>query len=129
MQCFPSWDKNFITICYQMVTNTIEKWLPFGGPFGSHLQLLSIPHNWYGKETPKDCLIHNLPNVTHLFDRKDIIVESIKSCKNLKRRMRLQKIYDSACRTINFSTGMGLSFEHTKEVGARVSEKKIMEHW
>ena len=47
----------------------------------------------------------------------------------MRRRTRSEKVSESAARTINFSTPMGLSFEHTRAVGARASEKKIVEWW
>ena len=39
------------------------------------------------------------------------------------------KVYELAARIINFSTPIGLSFEHIRAVGARTSKKKIVEWW
>ena len=65
--------------------------------------------------------------MTHLFDEKNITIETVRKDRNLRRRTRSEKVSDSARRTINFITHMGLSFEHTKDVGARDSENKVME--
>ena len=91
--------------------------------------MLLIPHDHCGKKIPNDYLIQNRLKVTHLFDRKGMIVETVRKHNNGKRRMISEKFHDSACRTMNFTTGMGLSFECTKSVGARFSEKKITEEW
>ena len=80
IQSFPSRDKNslIISVCRQTVTKTIEKWLPLWSTFGSCISILPRPHDYYSKDLPDDFEIHGLPKVTHLFDGKDIIVETMR---------------------------------------------------
>ena len=70
-----------------------------------------------------------MTNATHLVDSKDMLIETMRSNDSLRRRIRSKKLCESAARTLNFSTPMGLSFEHTRAVGARASEKKLVQWW
>ena len=130
IQCFPQRDKLSLVanLHRHTISNAIEKWLPLWGTFGSYISMLPMPRDYFAKELPNDCVLHNLPNVTHLFDGKDTIIECIRNNNDLKRRIWSDKVHDSACRTINFTTLMGFSFEHTREVGSRPNEKKTSNH-
>ena len=125
MQCFPQRDKLSLVanLHRHTISNAIEKWIPLWGTFGSYISMLPMPHDYFAKELPNDYVLHNLPNVTHLFDGKDIVIECVRKDNNLKRRIWSDKVHDSSCRTINFTTPMGLSFEHTRAVVARPSEQ------
>lgn len=118
-----------VNISRQCVSYAAKKWSPMWAAYGAYLSILPMPHDYYKKESPEECKTENLNNVTHLFDEKDIIIEIIRNNDNLRRRVRSEKVSDSACKTINFSTPMGLSFEHARAVGARASEKKIVQWW
>ena len=56
-------------------------------------------------------------------------IETKRTNDSLRRRARSEKVHESAARTLNWSTPMGLSFEHTRAVGARTSEKAILRWW
>ena len=53
--------------------------------------------------------------------------ETLRKDDNLRLRMRSEKVLESSCITIKISTPMGLSFECTRAVGARASEKQTMQ--
>ena len=53
----------------------------------------------------------------------------LKKNDNLRRRIRSEKVSDYSFLTLNFGTPMGLSFEHSRAVGARKSEKQTLEWW
>ena len=99
------------------------------GTFGSHVSILPMHLEHYEKEVPDECHYFNLNKVTHLFDGKDIAIEKVRKDDNLRRSTYSDKVGNAACRTTNFTTGMGISFDHTRAVGGRESEKKIMEWW
>ena len=99
--------------------------MPMWATYESYLSILVMPHDYYSKELPDEYRTKNLNKITHLFDGKDIITETPRKNDSLKRRIRSEKVHDSGCRTINFTTPMGLSFEHTRAVSARASEKKL----
>ena len=61
-------------------------------------------------------------NITSFYG-KYIEIETIRNNDSLKRSTRSKKMHASACRTINLTTPMGLSFEDTREIGARGIEK------
>ena len=86
-----------------------------------------MSHDYYEKEFPNDHARENMKNATHLFDGKDVIVETKRKNNNLRCRTRSSKFNESSCRIINFTTPMGLSFEHTRASGARGSDKKIVQ--
>ena len=88
--------------------------------------MLPMCHDYYEKELPADYVENNLNKVTHLVDGKDIIIETPRNNDSLRRRARSEKVHESAARTLKFSTPMGLSFEHTRAVGTRASEKKTL---
>ena len=83
-----------------------------------------MPHDHCAKELPREHIETSLNEVTHLFDGKDTITETPRSNDDLRHRMRSEKVHESESKTINFSTPMGLSFEHTRAIGARASEKR-----
>ena len=83
-----------------------------------------MPHEYYKKELPDEHISNDMNNITHLFDGKDIIIETTRTNDSLRRRTRSSKVDELACRTINFTTPMGLSFEHTRTIGGRGSENK-----
>ena len=85
--------------------------------------------NYFRKELPDFHTETDLSNVTHFFDGKDIIIETIQDNGNLRCRTRSKKVSDSACRALNFSTHTGLTFEHTRIVGGRASENQMLEWW
>ena len=84
-------------------------------------------HDCFRKELPDFYLEKKLGNVTHLLNGKDIIIETIRNNDNLRCRTRSEKVSNSVCRALNFSTPTGLTFEHTRAVGTRASKKKILE--
>ena len=86
-------------------------------------------YDYFRKELSHFYVENDLSNVTHLFDSKDIIIETIRGNDNLRRRTRSEKFSNLAYQTLNFSTPTSLTFEHTRAVGARASEKKILEWW
>ena len=107
------------------MSKALKKLVPMWGTFGSYLSMLPMNHGYYEKELPEEHKENNLMNIAHLVDGKDIIIETMRNNDSLKRRIRSEKVHESAARTLNFSTPMGLSFEHARAVGARASEKKI----
>ena len=129
LQSFPHRQKcsMLLSISRQVVTKCINRWMPKWATFGTYLSMLPIPHDYFRKELPDFYIDNNLSNVTHVFDGKDIIIDTIRKDNNLRRRNRSEKVHDSACRTLHFTSPMGLSFEHTRLVGARETEKKIIE--
>ena len=56
-----------------------------------------------------------------------MLIETTRVNNSLKRRIRSEKVHESAARTLNFSTHMGLAFEHARAVRARASEQKLVE--
>ena len=118
-----------LDISRQSLTYHLNKWLPLWATFGSYNSVLPMPHDHYVKELPEYCRQNNLNKITHLFDGKDVIIETKRNDDNLRRRTRSKKVHDSTCRTISFTTPLGLSFEQTRTVGARASEKQTMEWW
>ena len=103
--------------------------MPSWSTYGSCLSTLPIPHDYFKKELADFYIENNLRNITHSFDGKDIIIETLRKNDNLRRRTRSEKVHDSACRTLNVTSPMGLSFEHTRAVGAGASEKQTLEWW
>ena len=67
--------------------------------------------------------------MTRLFHSKDSTIETRKSSGSLRRRLQSSKVDESARRKTNFTAPIGLSFEHFRSVGARGSEKKIVQWW
>ena len=118
-----------LSVSRQCISDQTQKWMPMWATYGSYLSILVMPHDYHSKELPDEHRNKNLNKITHLFDGKDVIAETPRKNDSLKRRIRSEKVHDSGCRTINFTTPMGLSFKHTRAVGARASEKKIMEWW
>ena len=84
-------------------------------------------HEHYEKEFPNECIECDLKNITHLVYGKDTLIETTRVNDSLKWRIRSEKVHESAARTLNFSTHMGPAFEHTRVVGARASEQKLVE--
>ena len=78
---------------------------------------------------PNEYKEKGLNKTSHLFDGKDIEIENVRNNDDLRRRTRSEKTHAIACRTMNMTTPMGLAFDHTRAIGARGSEKKIMEWW
>lgn len=111
------------------ISKALKKWAPMWGTFGSCLSMLPMDHGYYEKELPDEHKENNLMNVAHLEDGKDILIETMRNNDSLKRRIWSEKVHESAARTLNFSTPMGLSFEHARAAGARASEKKIAQWW
>ena len=105
----------------------LNKLMPCWATYGAYLSILPMPHDYFNKELPNYYIENNLNNVTHLFYGNDVIIETIRKNDNMRRRTRSDKVYDSACRTLNFGTPMGLSFEYTCAVGGRASESQILE--
>ena len=60
-----------------------------------------------------------MTKVTHLVDGKDMIIETPINNDSLKRRARSEKGHEYGSRTLNFSTPMGLTFEHARSKGER----------
>ena len=88
-----------------------------------------MPHDHFSKELTTNYVLYNFPNVTHLFDGKDMKIECIRKDNNLKRSIWSDEAHDSSRRTMNFTNPMGLSFELTRAVGSRPSGKKKIELW
>ena len=93
-------------ICRSGISRRILKWVPMRGSFGSYIYLLLMPNYYYEKELPEKHSNLKLSNVTHLFDGKDIVIEILQKDNNLRNRCRLEKVSDSACRFLIFSTGI-----------------------
>ena len=131
MQCFLYRSKCslLLGVSRQCVTCAMKKWTPTRATFGSRLSLLPMPHEHCKKELPDERVSNDMSGMTHLFDSKDIIIETTRTNDSSRRRTRSSKVEESACRTINFTTPMGLSFEHARAVGGRGSEKQIVEWW
>ena len=107
-------------VCYKKMISSVDYlWIVFS--------LLPMSHDYYEKEFPDDRARENMNNAIHLYDGKDVIVETIRKNDNLRCRTRSSKVNKSACRIINFTTPMELVFEHTRASGARGSEKKIVQ--
>ena len=111
------------------ISRAMIKWIPLWATRGSHLSLLPMPHNYHKKESPNDCMRENLSNIAHLFDRKNMITETIRNDDSLRKIARSSKVYESAYRTITLATPRRLSFEYTRAKGARGREKKIVQWW
>ena len=75
-------------------------------------------HKYYEKELLNDYIECDLKNVTHLVERKDILIETTQVNDSLKRRTRSEKVRKLAAHTLNFSAPIGLSFEHTRAAGS-----------
>ena len=57
------------------------------------------------------------------------MIEATRNCDDLRCYTRLEKANKSVTREINWSTSIGLSFNHIRAVGTRMSEKKILKLW
>ena len=66
-----------------------------------------------------------MTQVTHLVEGKHAIIEIPRNNDSLKLRVFQKKVYESAARTLIFSTPMGLAFEHTRGAGERAGEKIV----
>ena len=111
------------------IAHHVHEWLHMCAKFGEHLHMTQMPYGYYEKELPTFYIENNLSNITHLCDGKDTIIETVRKDDSLKRRILSYKTNYSSCRCINFTTPMGLSFEHTRPSGARVSEQSLVQWW
>ena len=131
MQAFPHRTKSalIVGVSRQTITYALDKWAPMWAAHGSYLSTLPMHHKCCEKELPEEQRENKLNKISHLFDGNDAIIETPRKNDNFKRRVRSEKVHKSAARTINFSTPMGLSFEHTRAEGAQASEEKIVKWW
>ena len=78
MQAFPHRTKSalIVGVSRQTTTHVLGKWAPMWATCGSCLSMLPTHHDHYEIELPQDCAENNLNKVSHLFDGKDIIIET-----------------------------------------------------
>ena len=95
--------------------------------FGEYLSRLPMPHDHHAKELPLFCMENNLSSMTRLCDDEDTTIETVRKDDCSKNIIRSSKTNDSSCGHINFTTLMGLSFEHTRPACARASEQSLVE--
>ena len=93
MQKFPQRRKCSLTLNMQrqVVTKYINRWMPLWATYGSHLSMLPISHDYFKKELPDFYIDNDMSNVTHLFDGKDIMIETLRKNDNLRRSTRSEK--------------------------------------
>ena len=77
-----------------------------------------MSYEYYAKELAKEHIEKNLYKISHLFDGKDIITETLRNNDNLRYRICSEKVSESVARIINFFAPMSLSFKHTQAIGA-----------
>ena len=85
-----------------------------------------MSYNHCEKELPNEYERLNLENAMCIFDWKDATIEIVRKDGNLRRWTRLENVSDSMRRFLMRSTGMGLTFEHTRVIGARFSENSLL---
>ena len=83
-----------------------------------------MPCNHYKKELLDEHSRSKMDEITHLFDRKDNIIEVIRNYYILRRRVHYCEVYESAYNSAYFKVPMGLSFKHTRATGARGIKKE-----
>ena len=104
----------------------IKSYLPKWGRFGEFLSILPIPEDYFDKEVPDEYEDLNQGNCNTQTDGKDSLCDTKRQDDGKRRRFHSDKMKADAVRWINWSSGIGLSFEHTKAVGGRCSERELV---
>jgi hypothetical protein len=104
------------------MTKYLHKWAPLWAKYGEHLSILPMPHDYFEREIPDEILQLGLTKCGFLFDGKDVMTETVRKDDPIRRRLRSEKMHATAARWLNFMTPSGLSFEHTRLYGGRVTE-------
>ena len=112
-------------VSMQCVSHALEKGSSLWGTFGLYLCVLPAHYGHCENKFPDELMECDLTKVTHLVDGKDMKIETPRNNDSLKRRVRSEKFHESAARVLNFSTPIGLAFEHARMEGARASKKSI----
>lgn len=107
----------------------IKEWAPRWGKAGEFLSILPMPEWYFDKELPDEYIERNLEKVAALLDGKDFLMHCKRKDDFMRRIQHSNKMKAAAARGIAWTTGAGLSFEHTKLFGARVPETRLVQLW
>ena len=129
MQSFPHRLKRALVLRISrfVVSHCTEKWMPIWATFGRQIPMLPMPHEYYAQWLLDEHEVNNMSKITRSFDGKDTVIETVRKNDNMSRRMRSEIFYESVCPFMVMSIPMGLSFEYTRAVGARLSKNKTLQ--
>ena len=82
MQLFKFRTKYYLILNIPRQCYTMKKWISTQAVYGSYFSIFPIPHEYYEKELPDEYIVNNMNKITHIFDRKDIIIETIQNNDN-----------------------------------------------
>ena len=108
------------------ITKYLDEWAPRWGKFGEHCSICPVPHDFFDRERPDEYEALKLGKMSFQVDGKDSKSETIRKNDALRRRERSAKDHCDGVRVLNFASGTGFSFEHTRAFGARAEEVTLM---
>ena len=109
------------------IAQVLEKYLPKWAKIGEFLSILPMYPDYYRKELPNEYIKNGYESIGFLLDGKDALCQTIRKNDNLRRSQHSSKMKASAWRIIMWTTCTGLTFEHTRPMGARADECKMVQ--
>lgn len=107
----------------------IWHWAPCWEKAGEFLSVLPILDWYFEKELPDEYLECHLSEVAALLDGKDFLLHVRRKDDFPQHTQHSSKMKAAGAHGINWGTGTGLSFEHTKHSGARITETRLVHLW